>query len=432
MNQQKQDEIAGEENIQNVVRGGSNESTLQLLDATHRIGPEDAAVQVVIFTDYQCPDCKRIEGQLANIVASRDDVSVSVKHFPLNFECNDNIGAFKLHGNACWAARSAEAAAIVGGDEGWERMHTWLFAESGRFTDQTFEQSLFSLGFDPIEFIPVMMSDETLQLVKADTDDGAALGIYFTPMVFINGVEYLWYYGGEDSLESVVDLVAKNVTSGEPTIQSPPNAADKLVEDWRVGRTFNLPGYDELSWLGDGDVEFIVWGDYQAELSGEIDQEIKKLLAEDNSPVKYAFRSFPVDESCNAGVSRMPTKYNGSCYLSKLVEAVDILSGDEQQWVMHDWILSQSNPVDLDAATATAVLLSGADKETVQSVVGGIEVSSRMREDILTKNAVWRKAIPVLTVNGKFVPRWRSKSVPASDVFHQIIEVLESGNSGGS
>jgi hypothetical protein len=128
----------------------------------------------------------------------------------------------------------------------------------------------------------------------------------------------------------------------------------------------------------------------------------------------------------------MPTKYNGSCYLSKLVEAVDILSGDEQQWVMHDWILSQSNPVDLDAATATAVLLSGADKETVQSVVGGIEVSSRMREDILTKNAVWRKAIPVLTVNGKFVPRWRSKSVPASDVFHQIIEVLESGNSGGS
>ncbi|MBC8421621.1 thioredoxin domain-containing protein [bacterium] len=428
MSQQKQEEVASEENVQEIVTGISDEATLQLLDATHRIGPENAAVQVVIFTDYQCPDCKRIEGQLEKIVATRDDVSVSVKHFPLNFECNDNIGTFKLHSNACWAARAAEAAAIVGGDEGWERMHTWLFAESGRFTDQTFEQSLFSLGFDPSEFIAVMMSNETVEVVKANADDGAALGIYFTPMVFINGVEYLWYYGGADTLENVIDLVAKNVEGGGGAIKPPPNAADKLVEDWRVGRVFNLPGHEDLSWLGDGDIEFVVWGDYQAELSAQLDQEIKNLLAEDGSNIRYAFRNFPVDELCNGGVSRMPTKYDGSCYLSKLVEAVDILAGDDQQWAMHDWILSQSFPVDLDKAGATAVLLGGTDESTLQAVVDGIEVGNRMREDIMTKNTVWRKAIPVLTVDGRFVPRWRSKTVPASDVFHQILEVMKSEN----
>ncbi len=426
--QQKQDEVASEGNAQEIITGTRDEATLQLLDATHRIGPENAAVQVVIFTDYQCPDCKRIESQLEKVVEDRDDVSVSVKHFPLNFECNDNIGTFKLHSNACWAARAAEAAAIVGGEEGWQRMHTWLFAESGRFTDQTFEQSLFELGFDPSEFISVMMSDETIEVVKANADDGAALGIYFTPMVFINGVEYLWYYGGEDTLVNVINLVAENVESGEDAIKPPPNAADKLVEDWKVGRVFNLPGHEDLSWLGDGDIEFVVWGDYQAELSAQLDQEIKNLLAEDGTNIRYAFRNFPVDELCNGGISRMPTKYDGSCYLSKLVEAVDILAGDEQQWAMHDWILSKSFPVDLDEAKATALLLSGSDESTLQAVVDGIEVGNRMREDIVTKNTVWRKAIPVLTVNGRFVPRWRSKTVPASEVFHQILEVMKSEN----
>jgi hypothetical protein len=213
---------------------------------------------------------------------------------------------------------------------------------------------------------------------------------------------------------------------------NPPNASDKLVEDWRAGRTFELPGHDTLSWMGDGDVEFVVWGDYQAPLSAEIDGEIKKLLQEKDSPVTYSFRNFPIDEECNAGISRMPTKYSGSCFLSKLVEAVDILVGDEQQWTMHDWILSQQKPVDLDEATAQAVLLSGADEETVLAVVGGIEVGTRMRMDILTKNSIWRKSIPVLTVNGKYVPRWRSKSVPASEVFHRILDVLESEDSVGN
>ena len=34
-----------------------DDSTLPLLDARHRIGPENAPIQIVMFTDYQCPDC---------------------------------------------------------------------------------------------------------------------------------------------------------------------------------------------------------------------------------------------------------------------------------------------------------------------------------------------------------------------------------------
>jgi len=414
------------ENVSDVLRGESDFSTLALLKAKHRIGPKDAPVQVVIFTDYQCPDCKRIEGQLASIVAERDDVSVSVKHFPLCYDCNDNIGTFNLHANACWAARAAEAAAIVGGEEGWQKMHTWLFEQGGQFTDATFPTSLQSLGFDPNYFIPAMMGEETLRRVKADSNDGFALGIYFTPMVFINGVEYLWYYGGGGSLDAIIDTVAANIASGSIEYTDPPSAAEKLVEDWRRGRDIVTRGNEAISWRGDGPVEFIVWGDYQAPLSIELNREIQKLLDEDGSQITYSFRHFPVDEACNAGVSGMPTKYNGSCLLAKLVEAVDILGGTEQRWAMHDWLVAQSKPINLNTATLHAVALSGVDSDVLQDVIVGIEVNNRMRLDILSKNLVWRKSVPVITIDGRFLPRWRSDGVPAYDLFHRIVEVVGS------
>jgi len=423
--QEKHDLESGKQNIEDVIQGGSDSSTLQLLEARHRIGPEDAPVQVVIFTDYQCPDCKRIEGQLADIVARRDDVSVSVKHFPMCYECNDNIGTFKLHANACWAARAAEAAEIVGGEEGWEKMHTWLFEQEGRFTDATFPADLESLGFDPQYFIPAMMGEETMSRVKGDADDGFALGLYFTPMVFINGVEYLWYYGGQESLDSLINRVAANVVNSGTEIVQPPSASEKLVEDWRRGRDIVPRDNPELAWSGDGSVEVVVWGDYQAPLSRELDSEIQKLLDAENSSVTYAFRHFPIDESCNAGISNMPTKYDGSCTLAKLVEAVYVLAGNEQRWEMHDWILQQPKPVSLVLAKQHAIALSGVDRGVFDAVLVGMEVNNRMRLDILSKNMVWRKSIPVITIDGRYLPRWRSDDVPASVLFQRILEVVE-------
>ncbi len=413
------------ENIEQITSGVTDQSTLALLEGGHRIGSPDAPIQVVMFTDYQCPDCKRIEGNLERIMKTRNDISVVVKHFPLNYDCNDMIGKFKIHGNACWAARAAEAAALVGGQGAWETMHHWLFSQGGRFTDKDFAKSLVSLGFDAQQIIAVMMGDETLQRVKDNAVDGKALGVYFTPMVFINGVEYLWYYGGEGSRQNTIDLVAASIRSGNSTMTTPPTAKNKLVEDWRRGRTFNLPGHEGLSWLGDGPIEFVVWGDYQAQISGELDGEIQRFINDDNARIKYSFRHFPVDESCNGGVDNMSTKYDGSCMLSKLVEAVNLLAGSEERWAMHDWILSQSNPVDLDEAIQRAVIFSGVDEGVIQDVLSSIEVNNRMRMDVLSKNNVWRKSIPVLMIDNRFVPRWKSDDVTANELFHRIVEEVD-------
>ena len=421
-----------DENSERIVSGESvDRSTLALLEGGHRIGSAEAPIQVVIFTDYQCPDCKRIEGQLSTIMDSRDDISVVVKHFPLNYECNDEIGSFKLHGNACWAARAAEAAYIVGGEEAWEKMHSWLFSQKGSFTDKNFAGSLTALGFNPQEIINIMTGDETLETVKRNAKDGKALGVFFTPMVFINGVEYLWYYGGSESLQQVLDKVAQNIAEGNGVISAPPTASEKLVEDWRRGKKQNVPQGDTISWLGDGDIDVVVWGDYQAALTKDIDGEIKSLLDINGSNIRYTFRHFPVDESCNAGVSNMPTKYEGSCELAKLVIACGALGGNSARWSMHNWILTQETPVNLDSANDFAISITGVDKSTLGDVVSGIDVNNQMRADIYSKNKVWRKSIPVVMVDNRYVPRWRSDDVPAQVLFQRILSVIDEERSSG-
>ncbi len=423
------EEEAGKKNIQKIIQGTSDQSTLSLLDSSHTIGPKDAPVKIVIFTDYQCPDCKSYEVKLIKVVEDRDDVSLSVKHFPMCADCNTFMNGRTMHGNACWAARASEAAAILGGDDGWERMHHWLFEEGGRFTDKTFSADLVRLGFNPTEFISLMMGDKTLQLVKEDVDDAINLGISFTPMIFINGVEYLWYYKGQqEPIASLVDRAARAISVGGAGVVAPPSADDKMFEDWRRGKVFAVPGNDGLGWRGQGDVRVVMWGDYQESFTRELYGEIRS-LAQKNENVTYAFRYFPIDDSCNGGVSGYLNKYEGSCYLSKLVEAVGVVGGDDKRWNIHDWIITQPSPVNLDLATSQAALVAGVGVQTIKDVMDSAEVSNRMRVDILSKNQVDSRGIPKLTIDGRLVPKWKSGTVGAPDLLQGIVDDVGSTGS---
>jgi shikimate kinase len=118
----------------------------------------------------------------------------------------------------------------------------------------------------------------------------------------------------------------------------------------------------------------------------------------------------------------MPTKYDGSCVLAKLVIAVHALGGDGARWKMHDWLMRQPKVTNIENATNYALSLTGVSDDVLQDVIGGIDVNNQMRVDIFTKNSVWKKSVPVLTVDNRFVPRWRSSAVPAQEVFEQIIQ----------
>ena len=417
--------LAAEENEQKIVGGVADISTLKKLKAKHKIGFDSAPIQITMFTDYQCPDCRRIEKQLSAIVKSRGDICVSVKHFPMCYHCNENIGSFNLHANACWAARAAEAASIVGGEEGWEKMHNWLFENRGVFTDSDFPQSLLSLGFEPNSFVEVMKSNETLDRVKADANDGFALGLYFTPMIFINGVEYLWYYGGTESLNSIINQVAAKGGSG---VVAPPSAKEKLVEDWRRGKKHKSRFTEHVSWLGGGETEVVVWGDYQSAFSVELDGIVQSML-KNNPQIKYTFRHFPIDSECNGRSGNFNSEMEGSCFLARIVEAVHVLGDGKKRWAMHNWIVKNQTTLQEPLVLAKAAQITSVNQKVIQDVMGSIEVNDRIQKDIIVKQGVWPRDVPVVIVDGRHIPRWRADGYPANELLQRVFDIVASESS---
>jgi protein-disulfide isomerase/uncharacterized membrane protein len=146
-------------------------------------GSKMAPIRIVILTDYQCPDCLRTERDIHSVMQRRPDVSLSVKHFPMCADCNPNFTKeHDMHPNACWAARAAETAGILRGNDGFWQMHDWLFNHRGAFTNDEFTKGLQDLGYAPDEisqFNTTMMGRVTLDLVKP-TSRGPLVGGFIT------------------------------------------------------------------------------------------------------------------------------------------------------------------------------------------------------------------------------------------------------------
>src|SRR5438128_2310351 len=79
----------------------------------HAKGPEDAAITIVEFSDFQCPHCAEAFPDLSNLVRSRSDVRLVFRHYPLDSSCNGTLPG-PLHPNACLAAVAAECASEQG------------------------------------------------------------------------------------------------------------------------------------------------------------------------------------------------------------------------------------------------------------------------------------------------------------------------------
>lgn len=185
-------ELATRDQLHDALAGASDQEATSsdaklFAPGRHMLGPLDAKVHVTVVSDYQCPSCRRIDAQLRSMVAGRDDVSISARHFPFCTDCNKNVENTR-HPNACRAAVAAESAGISGGPESFWKMHDWLFEHGGQFTDEELMKFVRNQGIDEAIFRQALASPGTMAGVRADTDAADAAGLTFTPMVFINGV----------------------------------------------------------------------------------------------------------------------------------------------------------------------------------------------------------------------------------------------------
>jgi protein-disulfide isomerase len=145
-------------------------------------GPSDAAVTLVVFSDFQCPFCQKMAALFAEepLLKSGDQVRLVFRHMPLS-----------IHDWAQPAAEAAACAQFQNAGAFWA-FHDKYFANQPSITAanikaKTDEFAATIPGLDLKQFKTCMDRQMSLGAVIRDRDLGTRVGITGTPTLFLNG-----------------------------------------------------------------------------------------------------------------------------------------------------------------------------------------------------------------------------------------------------
>ncbi len=138
------------------------------------LGPDDAPVTIVMFTDLQCPFCAKAHQEIKAVIDNRpQDVRLVFKHTPLPF-----------HQDAVPAA----VGAIAAGEQGkfWEFAEL-AYAHQDALAIPQLPVYAEELGLDVEKFKKAFETEKSLDPVRTDMELAHSLGVRGTPTFFING-----------------------------------------------------------------------------------------------------------------------------------------------------------------------------------------------------------------------------------------------------
>jgi protein-disulfide isomerase len=141
------------------------------------------SVEVVVFSDFQCPACA-VAAPLLSQLAADDTVTLAYRYFPLT----------SIHANAMAAAEAAQAAALQG--RFWE-FHDLLFARQTAWAELSpqdavgaFAAIAAEVGLDTARWRSAVESPAVAEAVSSDAQEAQDLQLRGTPTIFIDGAQY--------------------------------------------------------------------------------------------------------------------------------------------------------------------------------------------------------------------------------------------------
>ena len=163
----------------NTQPGAADTQPIQRVDVSTdddpSIGPADAPVTVIEFSDFQCPYCQVWYQQVyQQLLASYPD--------KLRFVYRDL--PLPMHPEAVPAAEAANCA----GEQGafW-KYHDALFVQQYGLDRAAYEHYASDLGLDIQAFVTCLDSHRYQDEIQADADEATRIGITGTPSFVING-----------------------------------------------------------------------------------------------------------------------------------------------------------------------------------------------------------------------------------------------------
>ena len=162
-------------------------------------GPADALVTLVLFSDFQCPYCKRVEETLTGLEQKYGaNLRIVWKDFPLPF-----------HNRAVPAAVLARVALAKKGMKGFWQAHRVLFDGQDDLDDGALKVMAKGLGLSWSEIQRATTDHRFKDVFDASGDLAKTLKVSGTPCSFVNGYRVAGAVPAEKFVEVIDAQLAK-------------------------------------------------------------------------------------------------------------------------------------------------------------------------------------------------------------------------------
>ncbi|HTN51764.1 MAG TPA: thioredoxin domain-containing protein [Anaeromyxobacter sp.] len=371
-------------------------------------GPQDAKLTVVLFSDFQCPFCARVEPSLKQLEeAFPGQLRIVWKHQPL-----------PMHPNAMPAALAAEAARLQG--KFWP-MHDRMFENQQGLSDDAYRRWALDLGLDPAKFQAALAGRAGADRIAEDQTLASSVGANGTPTMFFNCRKVV----GAQPFESLKAVAEDELKKADGVLQGQrpgPDAYDRLCQvnlalappapaaaapaappppSILPASALPLRADDPVRGNPKAPVTIVLFSDFQCPFCARVEPTLAELQKSYGDKVRIVWKHQPLPFHPNA----LPA-----------AEAAEAAREQGKFWEMHDRMFQNQQELSDEAYRRWAKEL-GLDLRRFDEARQSPRLRARVEEDQKLGSSVGANGTPTLFVNGEMVV-----GAQPADAFKQVID----------
>ena len=352
-------------------------------------GPKDALVTMVVFSDFQCPFCKRVEDTLKQVTETYpNDVRIAWKDNPLPF-----------HPRAKPSATLARMAYKVKGDKGFWEAHDALFASNPKLEDDDLKGIAEKIGLSWDDVKKAIDTNKFGERFDQSVDLAADLQARGTPHFFINGVRLSGAQPFDAFKKAIDDQLAKAkalVAKGTPKSK----VYDEIMKE---GKEPPPPEKKEIAApdasdpvKGGANAKVVIqeFSDFQCPFCKRVEPTVQAIEKEYGNKIKIVWRHMPLPFHKNAPQA------------AEAAQEAFAQKGSSAFWAFHDKVFNADGSDEDRTSRPNLEKVAqdlGLDMDKFKAAIDSNKHKAKIDADAELGNKAGINGTPAFVINGYYV-----------------------------
>ncbi|MEY4513839.1 MAG: hypothetical protein RLZZ450_5961, partial [Pseudomonadota bacterium] len=360
-----------------------------------QMGPVDAPVTIVAFSDFECPFCSRVVPTIEQLEKDYGNkIRVVWRNQPLPF-----------HSSAMPAAQAAMEAFAQGKSEKFWKMHDTLFQNQKALSRADLEKYAGDVGLDVAKFKAALDGNKHDAAIKADMELGANVGARGTPSFFINGRSLRGAQPVDkfkeiidDELKRVDKLKAKKVpaaavyatlmANAKDKAEAPAAAAPSAAPDDKTVYKVPVGAKDPVKGPADALVTVVIFSDYQCPFCSRVEPTLAALATKYGNDVRFVWKDNPLPFHQDAGPA------------ATLARVAYEEGKDKKFWEAHDLLFQNQRALGRADLEGYGKQL-GLNEKKVKAALDESPFKAKIEEDQALARNLGASGTPSFFINGR-------------------------------